>query len=85
MFLLLLLRRLADGRHRLRGASLLAAAAPSLLLLRLAGLLLDVERRQHWVGMGHGRNAWGRWRLLENGAVLVLEIFAEEVFVTDIR
>jgi hypothetical protein len=42
MFLLLLLRGLADGRHRLRGASLLAAAAPS-LLLRLAGLLLDVE------------------------------------------
>lgn len=84
MFLLLLLRGLADGRHRLRGATLLAAAAPS-LLLGLAGLLLDVERRQHWVGMGHGRNTWGRWRLLENGAVLVLEIFAEEVFVTDIR
>lgn len=79
--LLLLLRRLADGCHRLRGTALLAAAAPSLGL----GLFLSVERRQHWESLGHRRNAWRRWRLLENWAVLVLEIFAEEVFVTDIR
>lgn len=79
--LLLLLRRLADGSHRLRSAALLAAAAPALSL----GFLLSVERRQHWEGLRHRRNSWWRWCLLENGAVLVLEIFAEEVLVADIR
>lgn len=76
------LNGLGDGRHRLGGASLLAATAtPALGLL---GLLLDVQRRQDGEGLSHGRDAWGSGSFLEErGSVVVIEVLAEKVRIAD--
>lgn len=76
--------RLGDGCHWLGSSTLLSATAAPSLLLRLLGLLLDVERRQDGECLSHGRHP--RWcrSFREAGDIVVVAILTEKIGIADV-